>query len=904
VTPQSLADDISLADEIAATLLHTFRSTDAITSATLDGVITSWNGSAEHLYGWRAAECIGRHLSLVVPAERHSELEVLLASVRCGAPVGPIRTEHMHQSGGRQAVTVTLVPLRDRDGKVISVAAVARAAEDSTRTDDPQPTVLRREPAEQHRVVFDMIPHGVWIADANGCTEGLNRWGAEHLGVPPDAIHGWDWLQLVHPDDAEQARSGWEAALRSGTLYVNEYRLRQPDGSYHWHAARAVGVRSRDGRLRQWVGTWTDIDDRKRAEQRLAHDARLLSQVRDAVVVTDMAGVVTHWNEGATRVFGWTAADMVGQPLLHRVPKSARPAIAELIARVADGAEFAGEFEDYRKDGSRVWIDARVSTITDSAGRPMAMMGISHDISARKQAEADRDRLDAELRQLVDHLETANLALRASEERCRQITDSISEVFWLTTVDKREMQYLSAAFDAIWGRSRSEAIATPNAWMDAIHPEDRDRVIEAATTKQVRGDYDEEYRIVRPDGTIRWIRDRAFPVRDEHGQVVRVAGVAEDITARRRLEEQLRQSQKMEAIGQLAGGIAHDFNNLLTVIGGNSELLAARAPDANRELVEEIVKAVGRAAGLTRQLLAFSRKQVLAPQLLDLNRVVADTERMLRRVIGEDITLTIELQRPLPSIRADLGQLEQVLLNLAVNARDAMPLGGILTIRTMSDGDDVVLDVADTGIGMSDAVKRHVFEPFFTTKPVGKGTGLGLAAVHGFVAQSHGRVTVDSEPGRGSSFRIWLPAANATPLDRDGARPEKPALAHGVETILLVEDEDGVRALIERVLCRAGYHVLTAATAAEAEDVAERHATPIDLLVTDVVMPDRAGPVLAEQLLVRHPEMKVLYVSGYTDDAVVRRGVVGDVMPFLQKPFSPGVLTQKIRQVLAGETPS
>jgi PAS domain S-box-containing protein len=756
--------------------------------------------------------------------------------------------------------------------------------------------------AERQRAVADTIPHGVWIADATGFAECLNRWGADHLGVTPEAFHGWNWLQLVHPDDVEQARSGWEAALSNGTVYVNEYRLRCQDGSYRWYAAHAVAVRGRDERIQQWVGTWTDIDARKHAEQRLQHDARLLSQVRDAVVVTDIAGVVTHWNEGATRLLGWTAGEMVGRPLIHRFPESARPAVVELIARIAAGAEFAGEYEDYRKDGSRVWIDARFSTIADTTGRPIAIMGISHDISARKQAEAERDRLDAELRHLVEHLEAANGALRASEERFRQITESISEVFWLTTVDKHEVQYLSPAYDSIWGRSRTEAMATPNAWMDAIHPEDRARVIEAATTNQVFDDYDEEYRIVRPDGAIRWIRDRAFPVRDEQGRVVRVAGVAEDITARRHLEEQLRQSQKMEAIGQLAGGIAHDFNNLLTIIIGNSDLLLAHAADPYRELVEEIVTAGERAAGLTRQLLAFSRKQVLAPQLLDLNGVVADTERMLRRIIGEDISLTTRLQRPLPAIKADRGQLEQVLLNLAVNARDAMPLGGMLTIRTMSNGGDVVLDITDTGSGMSDEVKRRVFEPFFTTKPVGKGTGLGLAAVHGFVTQSRGSVTVTSEPGRGTSFRISLPAENAAPLNGPDSGSETPALAHGVETILLVEDEEGVRALTERVLRRAGYRVLSAATVAEAEAIAESHATPIDVLLTDVVMPDRSGPVLAEQLLARHPEMKVLYVSGYTDDAVVRRGVVGEAMPFLEKPFLPSVLTRKIRDVLAAAT--
>jgi CheY-like chemotaxis protein len=383
---------------------------------------------------------------------------------------------------------------------------------------------------------------------------------------------------------------------------------------------------------------------------------------------------------------------------------------------------------------------------------------------------------------------------------------------------------------------------------------------------------------------------------------VHVAGVAEDITARRQLEEQLRQSQKLEAIGQLAGGIAHDFNNLLTVILGNSELLLVNAPELDREMVEEIAKAAERSAGLTRQLLAFSRKQVLAPELLDLNAIVVHTERMLRRVIGEDVTLTTRLHRPLPPIKADPGQLEQVLLNLAVNARDAMPQGGELTIRTEVHRESVILEVADTGIGMSHEVRRRVFEPFFTTKPPGKGTGLGLAVVHGFVAQSHGSIAVDSEPGRGTSFRISMPVADGTPMSGGESRAERTALANGAGTILVVEDEDGVRAFTERVLQRAGYHVLSAANGAEAEKMAEECVSAIDVLVTDVVLPDRGGRVLAEQLLVRHPEMKVLYVSGYTDDAVVRHGVLQERTHFLAKPFSPSVLTTKIREVLSSAT--
>jgi nitrogen-specific signal transduction histidine kinase len=393
-----------------------------------------------------------------------------------------------------------------------------------------------------------------------------------------------------------------------------------------------------------------------------------------------------------------------------------------------------------------------------------------------------------------------------------------------------------------------------------------------------------------------------------------VAGVAEDITARRDLEAQLRQSHKMEAIGQLAAGVAHDFNNLLTVISGYTDLmLQSLGPDDTQlEMLDEIRKAGERSASLTRQLLAFSRKQVLMPKVLSLNDVVHDTEKMLRRLIGEDVQLTTRLRAHRDRVKADPGQLEQVLLNLAVNARDAMPQGGRLTIETDTAelrGDDarthagvqpgtyVMLTLTDSGVGMTPEVKRHVFEPFFTTKDPGKGTGLGLAVVHGFVQQSGGHVEVDSEPGRGTSIRIYLPRVEAVhdpALTAAGAGPS----TAGAETILLVEDERAVRALTLRVLRGCGYTVLEAADGAEAQRIAAAHPDTIHLLVTDVVMPGVGGRVLAERLLERHPGMKVLYLSGYTDDAVMRHGIVEAQVNFLQKPFSPATLAQKVRSVL------
>ncbi|PYP56392.1 MAG: hybrid sensor histidine kinase/response regulator [Gemmatimonadetes bacterium] len=392
--------------------------------------------------------------------------------------------------------------------------------------------------------------------------------------------------------------------------------------------------------------------------------------------------------------------------------------------------------------------------------------------------------------------------------------------------------------------------------------------------------------------------------------------LARDVTAQRHLEHQLRQSQKMEAVGQLAGGIAHDFNNLLTAILGSTQLLLHATPpgDARREDVEEIRNAGLRAAELTRQLLAFSRRQVLAPKVLELNAVVANMDKMLRRLIGDDVELATALHAEAGAVNADPGQLEQVLLNLVVNARDAMPGGGRVLIETtrmtlrdelverrhrLPPGDYVCLAVADSGLGMDEATQAHLFEPFFTTKEVGKGTGLGLATVYGIVKQSGGYIWVYSEPGRGTTVKVYLPrvrGAAEPPLPA----PELPPLRGGKETVLLVEDAAPVRTLARRSLEARGYRVLDAADGPSALELSARHAGEIDVLVTDVVMPGMSGRELAERLAPTRPRMKVLYTSGYTDDAMVRQGVLNAGVAFLQKPFVPDTLARKVRDVLDG----
>jgi signal transduction histidine kinase/CheY-like chemotaxis protein len=399
----------------------------------------------------------------------------------------------------------------------------------------------------------------------------------------------------------------------------------------------------------------------------------------------------------------------------------------------------------------------------------------------------------------------------------------------------------------------------------------------------------------------------------EDGHLVRVWGTQRDVTEQRHLEEQFRQSQKMEAVGQLAGGIAHDFNNLLTAILGNTQLLLRDLPpgDAKRGDVEEIRKASERAASLTRQLLAYSRRQMLQPEILDLNVVVVEMDKMLRRLIGEHITLATVLASDLGRVRADPNQIEQVIVNLAVNARDAMEAGGKLTIETANvelddafaqahlgavPGSYAMLAVTDTGHGMDATVRAHLFEPFFTTKEVGKGTGLGLATVYGIVKQSGGYISVYSETGRGSSFKVYLPRIE-TAADHS-ATPSRGGPARGSETVLVVEDEPAVLSLSCRALEAQGYVVLRATDAETAQRIVERHGGTIHLLLTDVVMPGLSGRELADRLTVKRPGIRVLYMSGYPGDAVVQHGALPSGTAFLQKPFSPDGLARKVRDVL------
>lgn len=600
-----------------------------------------------------------------------------------------------------------------------------------------------------------------------------------------------------------------------------------------------------------------------------------ISRVRDRIMVAANDQWLAAFGRGREEIVGKSAADI---PMYGNEAEGVR--IRKQVER--DGYARNVDLRFVRKDGSLFDVIWSVEII-DIGGEPH-YLGTLQDITDRKRAEE---------------------ALRDSEERFRQLAENIREVFWLYDTATKQVVYVSPAYEEVWGRSVDAVVADPDDWMSSIHPEDRALVLDWKT----RESYDETYRIVRPDGTTRWIHDRAVPVRDAAGNIVRMAGLAEDISERRVLEEQLRQTQKMESLGMLAGGVAHDFNNLLAVIASSSGMLAEDLPATGeqRELVEEIDAAVQRATGLTRQLLAFSRKQVVEPKVIDINAAVQDTRKMLRRMVGEDVLLQTSLEPELGNVKVDPGYLVQVLMNLAVNARDAMPRGGTLEITTrritvdeaqvrshpdVSAGPAVQLSVADTGCGIAPETLAHIFEPFFTTKEQGKGTGMGLAVVHGIVEQAGGFIEVESEIGRGTTFHVYLPIVQAEPTRHEEVAG---ALAVGAERILLVDDDEYVRRAAARALRARGYTVLEAA---DGRAALAQLREGIDLLLTDVVMPRMDGRQLAELACATHPELKVLYTSGYTDDAIVRHGVADGDFELIEKPFRVSTLATRVRQVL------
>jgi len=631
-------------------------------------------------------------------------------------------------------------------------------------------------------------------------------------------------------------------------------------------------------------------DEETVRRQSLAMDSSI-----EGIGILDEKGVHSYANSALASMLGFDSPQrIVGQP--WKVVYAFQP-IAEIESQVRKGLQetgkWAGNLQLRRPDGSRLPVEFHVGRMPDGG-----TVCVCRDLSQHQQAEKARADAETKYRMLVEH---------------------VNAITYIAEIGiNGKWYYISPQVENILGYTPEEWLALSTNWDQHIHPDDLPVVIAAEEQSMNGFPFQAEFRVRRKDGREVWLSDTAVIVQGSDSHPV-MEGIMVDITERKALETQLQQSRKMEAVGRLAGGIAHDFNNLLTIISGYTEMALSRPhlPSEAHADIERIENASGRAAALVRQLLAFSRKQVLQPKILDLNKIVLNLDSLLRRLMDERIEMVTRVKDDLGKVKADPAQVEQVIMNLVVNARDAMPEGGRLVVETcntdldanyavdhvsVKPGRYVMLAVSDTGVGMDRQTVAHIFEPFFTTKESGRGTGLGLSTVYGIVKQSGGYIWVYSEPGKGSTFKVYLPRVDEVP-EAVGAAQIAPRAQRGTETILIVEDEEAVRELIQTVLTEKGYDVIPSLDPQHAEQIAARFAGEIHLLLTDMVMPGISGRELAERISAKRRGIRVLFMSGYTDNVITSGGMLEEGLAFLQKPFSPAALVQKVREVLS-QTPA
>ena len=750
-----------------------------------------------------------------------------------------------------------------------------------------------RSAKEEWERTFDSVSDAVLLLDGQCRIRRANRAARALVGVDAAQLIGKHFHEVLYGTTERPPDCPCERVLRTGEEQCTDVYQRRQDKTL---SVSATPLRDRSGVLCGCVLALHDITARKRAEETLRESEQryrdLTESTSDWIWEVDANGFYIYASPKVRDLLGYELEEVIGKTPFDFMPPDEAKRVGTQFAAIVESRQPFWRLENtnLRKDGRLAVLETSGVPVFDDTGHFHGYRGIDRDITARRQAED---------------------TLRQSEERFRTIFQGAAEGILVADIGNKKFVFANPAVCRMLGYTEAELVQMG---VGDIHPQqDLERVI-AEFTAQAHGEKTLASAVpcLRKDGTTIYADITATRAVID-GRDCNV-GFFSDVTERRQLEKQLIQAQKMEAVGRLSGGVAHDFNNLLTIIDGYSDLVleGMSSGDPLARHVEEIKKAGARAASLTRQLLAFGRRQVLAPQVLDVNASVADVDKMLRRLIGEDIKFRTVLHPALCRVRADPSQIEQVVMNLAVNARDAMPEGGLLTIETanieldaayarshaeITPGPYVMLAVSDTGIGMDAETQAHLFEPFFTTKEKGKGTGLGLATVYGIVKQSGGHISVYSEPDRGTTFKIYLPRVEEV---GQSVRKEKPRgeVPRGSEIILLVEDEEGVLALAQTMLEAQGYTVLAASNPEEAVPLAEQRAGRIDLLLTDVVMPQMGGRRLAEYLMFSRPEMKVLYMSGYTDDTIVQHRILEPGIAFLQKPFTLEALARKVREVL------
>ena len=794
-------------------------------------------------------------------------------------------------------------PSRGEDGSVTWYGVVT----DITERKRAEKALKKSE--ERYTLVMDGINDGIWDWNVQTDEVYFSPHWKSMLGFKDDEIGNdfSEWESRLHPDEADEAKQTIQDYFDGKTSHYSlEHRLRHKDNSYRWILARGAAIFNESGKPVRMSGSHTNITDRKKTEDALIKQEIKLANAMEIAHLGpweyDVADDLFTFNDLFYKLFRTTAEQVGGyamssaeysQRFVH--PEDAAAVGNEIRQAIETTEPFFSRQIEHRiiyGDGAVGHIEVRFFIVKDERGRTIKTYGVNQDITERKLAEE---------------------TLRLSAVRWSNTFDAISDIVCIISLDNEIIEINKTGCDAI-GLPKEEILGRK--CFSVVHG--TDAPIPDCPVKKTMKTGQPNRNIHSHEG--RHLELAAWPIFGPGKRMEGIVHIMKDITQeverekeKEKLEGQLRQAQKMEAIGRLAGGVAHDFNNILTAITGFADLMymSLAADDPLRDDVDQIMQAADRAASLTQQLLAFSRKQIIAPRIIDLNKAVSTSKMMLTRIIGENIDLLFVPFEKLWNIKLDPSQVDQILINLAVNSRDAIPDVGKLTIETGNvtldqescqscpesiTGDFVLLAVSDNGAGMDPETVNKIFEPFFTTKKKGKGTGLGLAMVHGIVHQNAGHVNVYSEPGMGATFKIYFPRI-AEALDVL-ERPVQSIDMEGNETILLVEDQEIVRKLARRILEQMGYTVLEADDGGEAFLVFEKYDGEIHLLLTDVVMPRMNGRELYERMAKVKPELKVLYMSGYTENAIAHHGVLDEGTNFIQKPFRPNELAQKVREVL------
>lgn len=1000
---------------------------DCVVGMDLQGRFIEFNTAAEATFGYQRDEVIGQSVAdLIIPERyRHAHREAFARHGSAGAPPElrrRVEIEAMRADGTEFPVELALTKVQLPDGPVFT--AVIRDISTSKKME-----LELRQSEERFRSLVQNSRDVVAVIAQSGLVSYISPTVESLSGFTPDEVIGKSGFEYIHPDDIETAALHLTEILAvPNETKTLEVRTRTKQDSYMWIEIRAAN-RLEDPSIQGIVLNYHDITERRVAADRLAESERWLKEAQAVAhfgsYVLDMDSGDVSWSAELSRLFGYDPEGR--QPDLGEVMELLHPddrdGVAQELARCRKSGQAVDiEYRIVRPDGAMRWVQAKGEIRVE--GQSARLIGMVQDITARKNAESERDHALSKQREVADQFKmlldstgegifgvdndgvctfinqagaalfggipaqfvgkvmhhlthhTHADGLRYPMKDCAiyrayrtgegsSVTD---EVFWrldgtnfpveysafpmgggsftgavvgfkdvterhaMELEIRRSEQFFRGAFDAartgialiaadgrsyvnvnqalcdMVGYTKTELMELD--WLQLTHPDDREKqrdVVEDFLSGQADVKFVSK-RYVCKNGRVIFVEISDSLVRSEDGSPMYIVTHVTDVTERERLQAQLRQSQKMEAVGQLAGGIAHDFNNILAVILNYAEFLNEDLPDEDPRShdVAEIVKAGERAALLVHQLLSFSRKEVVEPRVIDLNEVIADLHELLRRSIGEDIELVFDAQEDLPSVKADPGRIEQVILNLAVNGRDAMPTGGTLKIETrtrvvehghregLTPGTYVVLGVSDTGSGMDPQTKERVFEPFFTTKARGEGTGLGLATVYGIVKQACGGIYVDSEVGEGSVFTLYLPVSTDLVID---PLPEAPlgGPTTGTERILVVEDEDAVRELVSRLLTSNGYAVLSFSDGSSALDYITAHPDLVDLLLTDVVMPKMSGKELADRVAIVRSDIRTVFMSGYTDELIAQRGVLDPSQTLIRKPFKADDLLRGIR---------